>query len=673
MFLDFYQLKEQPFGVTPDPHYLYLGGSHREALASLFYGVKTGRGLLALIAPPGMGKTTLLFRLLEHLRRSARTAFLFQTQCDSCGLLRYLMGDLGIDTRGQDFVTMHEQLNELLLREASAGRRFVLVIDEAQNLDDSVLETARLLSDFETASKKLLQIVFAGQSQLAEKLERPELAQLRQRISILGRLEPFSAAEVNHYIDHRLRVAGYNAGGLFTPAALDRIAANSKGIPRNINNLCFNALSLGCALGRKQIDADIVRDAQADLDLSSLAEQRRRELLPVVLPVPAGPTPPVAEVRICRDAEATPSPSRVESASVKELLTWNGDLANTNQTSQPFNARRDELAAGDGAGILILESFEHALERNAEILAEIVGNGRSDHAYCIAHPENGDAAYRVIKAALKDAQLTPYDTCCLNADRTSRPGGDLIETTEPESLVGELANQLPVSSTKSMTVHLLRGADGSDATSRLPIFLAAETKHTVGRIAAVASVFVLALFAGVFYRQDLKIAAAQTRGTLTHVAASLSSRARKAARVAPPATTEQEETGSGLSDRGALVTKGLPAITTSVVATQAGVSLTPARERQAEVTITSNLKHLTSPQAQFTNGTTAVIVQPHDDLRRICLRHLGWYNAEVLREIRELNPELSDPDSISVGQRIVLPGSPSVRPSVPRSSSVPIP
>ena len=242
MFLDFYKLKEQPFGVTPDPHFLYLSGSHREALASLFYGVETGRGLMALVAPPGMGKTTLLFRLLEHLGRSARTAFLFQTQCDSFGLMRYLMGDLGIDTRGQDFVTMHEQLNELLIREANNGKRFVLVIDEAQNLDDSVLETARLLSDFETPSKKLLQVVFAGQPQLADKLQRPELAQLRQRISILGRLEPFNADEVIHYINHRLRVAGHNSDSLFTPAAFERIAASSKGIPRNINMLCFLTL-----------------------------------------------------------------------------------------------------------------------------------------------------------------------------------------------------------------------------------------------------------------------------------------------------------------------------------------------------------------------------------------------------------------------------------------------
>ena len=376
MFLDFYKLKEQPFGVTPDPHFLYLSRSHREALASLFYGVETCRGLMALVAPPGMGKTTLLFRLLEHLRRTARTAFLFQTQCDSFGLMRYLMGDLGIDTRGQDFVTMHEQLNELLVREANSGKRFVLVIDEAQNLDDSVLETARLLSDFETPSKKLLQIVFAGQPQLAEKLQRPELAQLRQRISILGRLEPFSATEVEHYINHRLRVAGHNSDSLFTPAAFERIAASSKGIPRNINILCFNALSLGCALGRKQIDADLISAAEADLDLSSVADERWREVLPVALPVPASPSASAGELKTRLGSEI-----HVGNAPIEELVTWNCDPVNTNQTSQLSDMRRNELTAGVAADQLILESLEHAQARNAEILAEIVVDGISGNAY----------------------------------------------------------------------------------------------------------------------------------------------------------------------------------------------------------------------------------------------------------------------------------------------------
>ena len=166
MFLDFYNLREQPFSDTPDPRYAYFSRTHREALASLFYGIETGRGFLALIAEPGMGKTTLLFQLLEHLRSSVRTAFLFQTQCDSRELLRYLLADLGIDAREKDLAWMHEQLKEVLVGEASAGKRLVVFIDEAQNLEDPVLETVRLLSDFETPHAKLMQIVLAGQTEL---------------------------------------------------------------------------------------------------------------------------------------------------------------------------------------------------------------------------------------------------------------------------------------------------------------------------------------------------------------------------------------------------------------------------------------------------------------------------------------------------------------------------
>jgi general secretion pathway protein A len=273
MFLEFYHLREQPFGVTPDPRYLYLSRTHREALASLFYGVEMGRGFLALIAPPGMGKTTVLFRLLERLRKSTYTAFLFQTQCDSQEFLRSLVADMGINSRGHDPVQMREELNEALVRLKRADRRFVLVIDEAQNLEDSVLETVRLLSDFETPSSKLMQIIIAGQPQLAAKLARPSLVQFRQRLAILCRLEPFSPAETERYIDDRLQVAGYDGGPLFTPGALALIADRSQGIPRNINNLCFNALSIGYALKRKKIDREIVLEVLEDLHLESLIQQ----------------------------------------------------------------------------------------------------------------------------------------------------------------------------------------------------------------------------------------------------------------------------------------------------------------------------------------------------------------------------------------------------------------
>jgi type II secretory pathway predicted ATPase ExeA/phage tail protein X len=270
MFLDFYQMREQPFGVTPDPRYLYLGKSHREALASLFYGIEADRGFVALIAQPGLGKTTLTFQLLEKLQRAARTVFLFQTKCDSRELLHYLLNELGVDAASLDIVSMHNQLNVILAREKLAGRRFVLAIDEAQNLGPDVLETIRLLSNFETPSAKLLQILLIGQPQLACKLASPTLVQLQQRISVFARLEPFDSEETARYIAHRLQVAGYGGGPLFTPGALQIIKDQSQGIPRNINSLCFSALSLGCATGRKRIDSEIMREVVADRDVESL-------------------------------------------------------------------------------------------------------------------------------------------------------------------------------------------------------------------------------------------------------------------------------------------------------------------------------------------------------------------------------------------------------------------
>jgi general secretion pathway protein A len=270
MFLDHFGLREQPFGVTPDPRFLYMSPSHLEALASLVYGVETRRGFMALIAKPGMGKTTLLYHLLENLRDSARTVFLFQMHSGSREFLRSLMAGLGVNDPGDDLGRMQRQLNEVLIRELRAGRHLVVVIDEAQNLEESVLETVRMLSNFEVPGKKLMQILLAGQPQLADKLASGNLVQLRQRISIMTRLTHFNAAETADYVSHRLEVAGYEGKSLFTPEALAIINSYSEGIPRNINNLCFNALTLGFANGQKSIDAPILNEVLRDLDVQML-------------------------------------------------------------------------------------------------------------------------------------------------------------------------------------------------------------------------------------------------------------------------------------------------------------------------------------------------------------------------------------------------------------------
>jgi general secretion pathway protein A len=271
MYLDFYGLKEEPFGVTPDPRFLYLSPEHREALASIYYGIEAGRGFLALIAVPGMGKTTLLFHLLERFRSSARTAFLFQTQCTSREFMRFLLTELSCQSgAGQDPVAMHDEFNRLLLQEARAGRRCIVIVDEAQNLDPSVLETIRLLSDFETPRAKLLQIILAGQPELANKLARPSLAQLRQRISLIGRLGTLPPHETRAYMEYRLKVAGLSGPRIFSEEACEMIAELSLGIPRNINNLCFHALSLGFAMRQRIIGGEIMQEVAGDLDLTKL-------------------------------------------------------------------------------------------------------------------------------------------------------------------------------------------------------------------------------------------------------------------------------------------------------------------------------------------------------------------------------------------------------------------
>ena len=274
-FLGFYGLSEQPFDVTPDPKYLYLGQTHREALTLLAQGIQNLRGFLALIAEPGLGKTTLLNKLMEELRDSTRTVFLFQTQCNSRELLRALLSELGVKNARMNVVTMQNTLNEILFQEMLKGRRFVLIVDEAQNLTDSVLETIRLLSDFETTHTKLIQIVLVGQPQLAHTLLLPDLLQLRQRIAVLANLESLSAVETAQYIDHRLRTAGSSGKPIFTPNALKLIGERSKGIPRMISNLCCSALELGYSEKRNPINSEIVQKVAAKSDLESLVHHQR--------------------------------------------------------------------------------------------------------------------------------------------------------------------------------------------------------------------------------------------------------------------------------------------------------------------------------------------------------------------------------------------------------------
>ena len=327
MYLKFFGLREQPFGVTPDPRFLYLSAAHREALASLYYGIESGRGFLGLIAKPGMGKTTILFHLLEKFRSTARTAFLFQTQCNSREFMRFLLAELGYEGN-DDFVRMHEEFNKRLLQEARAGNRFIVVVDEAQNLEPSVLETVRLLSDFETPRAKLMTIILAGQPELAGKLASPGLAQLRQRVSIVNRLEPLVVGELKNYIEHRLKVAGYEGDPLFAEDAMVEIARFTEGIPRNVNNFCFNALSLAFAMRQKIVDLAVVREVISDLDITQHATALQSDLPPATPPVSqraGAPPAPVSQKKL--DALSPADARAYMQQVVLKLKNWEQSLS----------------------------------------------------------------------------------------------------------------------------------------------------------------------------------------------------------------------------------------------------------------------------------------------------------------------------------------------------------
>ncbi len=259
-------LRENPFGVTPDPRFLFMSRTHREALASLVNGIQCGFGFQVLVAQPGMGKTTLLFDFLERFRGS-RTAFLFQQQHDSREFLQSLLLELKSESSETSHAKLYSQLNQLLLEAATTRERVIVVVDEAQSLDDPLLETLRQLSNFETNRSKLLQIVLAGQPQLAKRLGRPEQEQLRQRVSTIARLSPLRLDETRTYLNHRLNIAGYRGTEFFTAAALQLIWSEGRGIPRNMNTLCFNAMLLQFALGARRVDEAAIKESARDLDL----------------------------------------------------------------------------------------------------------------------------------------------------------------------------------------------------------------------------------------------------------------------------------------------------------------------------------------------------------------------------------------------------------------------
>lgn len=270
MYVQFYGLVEKPFALVPDPRYLFLASPHREALAHLLYGIEEGEGFIEVVGQVGTGKTTLCRTLVERVGPEVDLAFVFNPALSEVELLAAINREFGIATAGRSRAHLVDDLNQYLLERKRQGRRALLVIDEAQNLDPEVLEQIRLISNLETEREKLIQIVLIGQPELDDLLSRPDLRQLRQRVTVHWRLQPFTSHETAAYLEHRLRVAGSRAATLFEPRAVRFIHRASGGIPRLINALADRALLVGYGAGRRRIDVAAVRQAARELPATRL-------------------------------------------------------------------------------------------------------------------------------------------------------------------------------------------------------------------------------------------------------------------------------------------------------------------------------------------------------------------------------------------------------------------
>ena len=268
MYESYYGLKENPFNVTPDPKFIFLGENHQEALAHLLYGVRERKGFVVITGEVGSGKTTLIHYLLSRFNGNGntKTAYLFNTKLNGDDFIQYILKDLGVEVNGGTKSDNLYSLYRYLLKAYQNNEKVILIVDEAQGLNPEVLEEIRLLSNFETSKSKLLQIILVGQPELKKMLLQPELRQLKQRINMRYHLNPLSKKETKEYIEKRLRTAG-SKEQLFTEKAVKEIYQKSGGIPRLINILCDNALLNGYSLDEKIVDDKSVREAAKDLSL----------------------------------------------------------------------------------------------------------------------------------------------------------------------------------------------------------------------------------------------------------------------------------------------------------------------------------------------------------------------------------------------------------------------
>ncbi len=364
MYNEFFGFREKPFNITPDPRFCYANSAYEEAYASLLYGIQERKGFIALTGEVGTGKTTLLRRLIASLAPPNEFVYLCYSTPSFEEFLTFICVDLGLEVEGKGYLEKIQSLNNFLLEVLKKGGTGVLLVDEAQNLGETVLENLRLLSNIETATEKLLQIVLVGQPELERKLAHPNLRQLKQRIAVQCRLDRLKEREVGPFIFSRLRTAGYEKKDLFPPETIQRIALYSRATPRLINILCDNALLVAYSAAQQVISPEMVDEVARDLQMRSDVPPREERRLQSVAR---------------QDGESSPQ-ERTQDLNFANEIVANKAVTPRVQTPLPVSGTWTPLPSSRGAffyigigvllAFLLLPAFGVKLENTVDILRE---------------------------------------------------------------------------------------------------------------------------------------------------------------------------------------------------------------------------------------------------------------------------------------------------------------
>jgi general secretion pathway protein A len=394
----FFELESDPFRVNPDPRFLYLSESHSEALATLVYAVRERKGFIALTGEVGTGKTTVLNAMLQKLDRSVvQTAYIFNTLLGVEDFFSYLLDELGLEPV-QPFrkSAALQTLNTHLIHRLKRGLQTLLVIDEAQNLSVELLEEIRLLSNLETPQSKLLQILMVGQPELKEKLEQPELRQLRQRVELMHEITRLNAVETADYVRERLVLAGDRRGDIFDEACLRTVFAYAGGIPRIINVLCDNALLTAFSRMERHLRPETIKEAA---DALGLAVSERQHDSYLARPAPAAGVPaqrrvgPVLPMSLLDDDDDEEGPTQPSGEVSEEARAA---LARLRQAAQKLEQREVQAEVAQAEA---LEQKKQKAERSPEAIRRTIA------AKLMAEADAQRAAVARARAAAQPSDL----------------------------------------------------------------------------------------------------------------------------------------------------------------------------------------------------------------------------------------------------------------------------